>query len=104
MMWRGRMTVLALLVRCQPTELVGRVPNAQPRLSNPATARATPKQSPFPLDATMTKTHGKIGVRNPFIPSFQPASRLLEWLLVGSTTVAGIVAALFAVAHQMGAF
>ncbi|MGN6777604.1 hypothetical protein [Rhizobium sp.] len=52
----------------------------------------------------MTKTHGKIGARNPFIPSFPSASQLLEWLLVGSTTVAGLIAATLAVAHQMGAF
>jgi hypothetical protein len=104
MMWRGRMAVLALFVRCQPYELVGKVSVSQPRLSSPVTARATPQQSVFPLDATMTKTHGKIGARNPFIPSIPPACRLLEWLLVGSTTVAGIVAAVLAVAHQMGAF
>ena len=101
---RGRMTVLALFVRCQPTELVGRASLAQPRLSSAATVRATPPQSVFPLGATMTKTRGKIGARNPFIPSIPPACRLLEWLLVGSTTVAGMVAAGLAVAHQMGAF
>ena len=101
---RGRMAVLALFVRCQPYELVGKVSVTQPRLSSPVTARATPPQSFFPLDAAMTKTHGKIGVRNPFIPSIPPACRLLEWLLVGSTTVAGMVAAALAVAHQMGAF
>jgi hypothetical protein len=104
MMWRGRMTVLALFVRCQPNELVGRASLAQPRLSSAATVRATPQQSFFPLDATMTKTHGKIGARNPFIPSIPSACRLLEWLLVGSTTVAGNAAAVLAVAHQMGAF
>ncbi|SCB18252.1 hypothetical protein GA0061101_103239 [Rhizobium lusitanum] len=101
---RGRMAVLAFFVRCQPTELVGRASFAQPRLSSAATARATPRHSSFPLDATMTKQHGKIGARNPFIPSIPPACRLLDWLLVGSTTVAGIVAAALAVAHQMGAF
>jgi len=98
------MTVLALFVRRQPSELVGRVSIAQPRLSSAATVRATPQQSIFPPDATMTKTHGKIGARNPFIPTIPPACRLLEWLLVGSTTVAGTVAAALAVAHQMGAF
>ena len=104
MMWRGRMAVLALFVRCQPCELVGKVSVSQPRLSNPVTARATPPQSVFPLDATMTKMHGKIGARNPFIPSVPPACRLLEWLLLVGTTVAGITAAVLAVAHQMGAF
>jgi hypothetical protein len=98
------MAVLALFVRCQPYELIGKVSVSQPRLSSPVTARATPQQSVFPLDATMTKTHGKIGARNPFIPSIPPACRLLEWLLVASTSVAGIVAAVLAVAHQMGAF
>lgn len=101
---RGRMPVLAFFIRCQLTELVGRASIAQPRLSSAITARAAPQQSFFPLDATMTKTHRKIGVRNPFIPSYSPACQLAERLLVSSITVAGIAAAILAVARQMGAF
>ncbi len=101
---RGRIAVLAFFVRCQLSELVGRASIAQPRLSSAIAARATPRQSFFPLDATMTKTHRKIGARNPFIPSYSPACQLAERLLVGSITIAGIAAAIIAVARQMGAF
>lgn len=104
MMGRGRMAVLALFVRCQPYELAGKVSVTQPRLSSPAAARATPQQSFFPLDATMTKTHRKIGARNPFIPSLSPVCQLANHFLICSITVAGIAAAIAAVAHQMGAF
>ncbi len=51
----------------------------------------------------MTKTHTKIGARNPFIPSWSPVCRAADWLLIGGVTIAGIAAGIASVVHQLGA-
>ncbi|WP_200959548.1 hypothetical protein [Rhizobium sp. Root1203] len=52
----------------------------------------------------MTKTHTKIGARNPFIPSYSPVCQLADWLLLSSVVLSGLVGGLAAIARQIGAF
>jgi len=52
----------------------------------------------------MTKTHTKIGARNPFIPSYSPVCQLADWLLISSAILTGLIAGIAVITRQIGVF